>query len=85
MLPHITRVANPYEVQDPLSPEVTAMHGVGAIGGDRRSDVLPSEEWRETFLWRFKNFRKVRTFVQLHPGHPHGSFLPLVSHLSAED
>lgn len=22
--------------------------------------ILPSEEWRETFLRRFKNFRKVR-------------------------
>ena len=51
-LPHITRVANPYEVKeehpDIVRDELAAEH-----------PLLPSEEWREVFLKRFKNFRKV--------------------------
>lgn len=51
-LPHITRAANPYEVKeeprDTARDELTAEH-----------PLLPSEQWREVFLKRFKNFRKV--------------------------
>jgi hypothetical protein len=50
-LPHITRVANPYEQPPaPLIPQTTA---------SARDSRLPSEEWRVTFEKRFKNFRKV--------------------------
>lgn len=70
LLPHTTRVVNPYEIPDPPLPEAPAMLGVGATGEDRRNDMLPSEEWRETFLRRFKNFRKVRNLVQSRPRLP---------------
>ena len=61
-LPHVTRVANPYEFPDAPPPSLTASLGAGAESGGESSktNVLPSEEWRETFLRRFKNFRKVR-------------------------
>ncbi|KAI1786655.1 hypothetical protein LXA43DRAFT_1032771 [Ganoderma leucocontextum] len=68
LLPYTTRVANPYEIPDPPLPEVTSMQGAGAVGEDRSRDVLPSEEWRETFLRRFKNFRKnsVQPTIHVH-------------------
>lgn len=51
-LPHVTRAANPYEVKeeprDTVRDELAAEH-----------PLLPSERWREIFLKRFKNFRKV--------------------------
>ncbi|PIL36928.1 hypothetical protein GSI_00618 [Ganoderma sinense ZZ0214-1] len=73
LLPHTTRVVNPYEIPDPPLPEASAMQGVGAVGEDRRSDVLPSEEWRETFLRRFKNFRKNSVQPTIHVHIPNSS------------
>ncbi|CDO68141.1 hypothetical protein BN946_scf185003.g13 [Trametes cinnabarina] len=64
MLPHVTRVANPYDV-----PEVSAAAPQPGPSEPRpRRDVLPSEEWRETFLRRFKNFRKnsVQPTIHVH-------------------
>jgi len=50
-LPQVTRVANPFEKEDPNS-----------LQQDNRvipsHTILPSEEWRALFETRFKNFRK---------------------------
>ncbi|KZT72549.1 hypothetical protein DAEQUDRAFT_722708 [Daedalea quercina L-15889] len=50
-LPQITRVANPYEVKEEQRESV-----IGEMNAEH--PLLPSEEWREVFLKRFKNFRK---------------------------
>ncbi|KAG6833939.1 hypothetical protein H0H87_007950 [Tephrocybe sp. NHM501043] len=50
-LPHVTRVVNPYEQEIPPPPKTD----------DRvipKHIALPSEEWRNIFENRFKNFRK---------------------------
>ena len=64
LLPHVTRVANPYAIPDTLPTDVPSTSGVVTSAGA----ILPSEEWRELFLRRFKNFRKVSPlrFVRLH-------------------
>lgn len=54
MLPHIARADNPYEVKD--EPKDVSDGATGLIA---RHPDLPSEAWRETFLRRFRNFRKV--------------------------
>ncbi|KAH7914431.1 survival motor neuron interacting protein 1-domain-containing protein [Hygrophoropsis aurantiaca] len=52
-LPHVTRVANPYEISEPPAPaELETL----ACQGD--PNVLPSEEWRSKFNTRFRNFKK---------------------------
>ncbi|TBU23505.1 hypothetical protein BD311DRAFT_703794 [Dichomitus squalens] len=70
LLPHVTRVANPYELPDAPPPDVAATSGAGtgSVGEPSKGDVLPSEEWRETFLRRFKNFRKnsVQPTIHIH-------------------
>ena len=60
LLPHITRVANPYEFPEVPPPSALPTIASHEGSGARSAAVLPSEEWRETFLRRFKNFRKVR-------------------------
>ncbi|KAI0356468.1 hypothetical protein OH77DRAFT_1495299 [Trametes cingulata] len=64
LLPHVTRVVNPYEVPEapPSAPQP------GPSEPRIRRDLLPSEEWRETFLRRFKNFRKnsVQPTIHVH-------------------
>ncbi|OCH92170.1 hypothetical protein OBBRIDRAFT_773857 [Obba rivulosa] len=52
LLPRITRVTNPYEVQPEPAPTIDASTSRGT------HSPLPSDEWRETFLRRFRNFRK---------------------------
>lgn len=56
-LPHVKRVVNPYEVPEVPPPSTIQTSGPGDELA--RIGILPSEEWRETFLRRFKNFRKV--------------------------
>lgn len=53
MLPHTTRVENPYEIVP--QPSVAMSNKV--------RPALPSEEWRATLERRFKNFRKVRGHI----------------------
>lgn len=56
LLPHVTRAANPYEIEQRLEPDI--------LDGPTLStahSILPNEIWRETFLRRFRNFRKVRS------------------------
>ncbi|KAH9927173.1 uncharacterized protein BXZ73DRAFT_49051 [Epithele typhae] len=66
LLPHVIRVANPYELPQPPPPD-EGSNG-SASSSSPRKNVLPSEEWRETFLWRFKNFRKnsVQPTIHIH-------------------
>ncbi|EIW61494.1 uncharacterized protein TRAVEDRAFT_69837 [Trametes versicolor FP-101664 SS1] len=73
-LPHVTRVANPYDV--PEDPSAAPLPG--SNGSTPRRDLLPSEEWRETFVRRFKNFRKNSTqpTVRVHIPNPISSILP---------
>ncbi|KAL4249112.1 hypothetical protein ABKN59_005782 [Abortiporus biennis] len=52
-LPNTTRVPNPYEVKD-KPPEFV----VGSSNLKKSAIPLPSEEWRDIFVQRFKNFRK---------------------------
>lgn len=51
-LPHVTRVANPFEKEEPPNPiqdnRVIPSH-----------TILPSEEWRIILVTRFRNFRQV--------------------------
>ncbi|OBZ76465.1 hypothetical protein A0H81_03747 [Grifola frondosa] len=65
-LPNVTRVTNPYEI-----PEKNADISVQPSDAIRSSNVLPSEEWRGTFLRRFKNFRKNSTQSTIHVRIPH--------------
>ncbi|CAL1701147.1 unnamed protein product [Somion occarium] len=53
LLPHVTRVPNPYEVEEkpPTESVQTETISVGR-------DYLPSQEWQDLFLRRFKNFRQ---------------------------
>ncbi|KAI0637968.1 hypothetical protein C8Q77DRAFT_1153660 [Trametes polyzona] len=64
LLPHVTRVVNPYDVPEESLPAPLP----GLSGTATQRDVLPSEEWRETFLKRFKNFRKnsVQPTIHVH-------------------
>ncbi|KAG1752609.1 uncharacterized protein EDB91DRAFT_1293459 [Suillus paluster] len=51
-LPHVTRVANPYELPELVPP-------LGLVQpADSTCGHLPSEHWRSTFLTHFRNFRK---------------------------
>ncbi|EMD40899.1 hypothetical protein CERSUDRAFT_149434 [Gelatoporia subvermispora B] len=52
-LPHVIRVANPYELQ--YEPIVAVAE---ASMSQSNQSFLPSEEWRDKFLKRFRNFRK---------------------------
>jgi len=53
LLPHYTRVENPYDVkQEPVEVPATVP------GTSTPHLALPSEEWREIFLQRFRNFRR---------------------------
>ncbi|KAH7931194.1 hypothetical protein BV22DRAFT_1042555 [Leucogyrophana mollusca] len=51
-LPHVTRVANPYEVLAPPVPQGNSLVAQTACA------ALPSEEWRAIFEKNFRNFRK---------------------------
>lgn len=51
MLPHVTRAANPYEVKEEPVDRATASLSTP-------HSALPSEDWREVFVSRFRNFRK---------------------------
>lgn len=54
LLPRVTRVPNPYEIQEksvPVKVEGEATSGL--------QSYIPSQEWQDTFLRRFKNFRQV--------------------------
>lgn len=67
-LPHVTRVANPYELPEPVLP----------IGLEQPADSscsnLPSEHWRSTFLTHFRNLRKNINQPTIHVHiDPHGS------------
>ena len=56
LLPHITRVDNPYAI-----PEVTMDVAPGPSGsGTSRPPAMPSQEWRSVVEGRFKNLKKVR-------------------------
>ncbi|THG98869.1 hypothetical protein EW026_g3398 [Hermanssonia centrifuga] len=50
LMPHVTRAENPYEIEDKPHEDLLTL--------SITNDVLPSEKWRDTFLKRFKNFRK---------------------------
>lgn len=54
LLPHITRVDNPYAI-----PEAT-VDVVPGPSGSGISPAMPSEEWRSVLEGRFKNLKKVR-------------------------
>ncbi|KAI9001354.1 hypothetical protein BD414DRAFT_505092 [Trametes punicea] len=64
LLPHVKRAANPYAVPD-VSPPAPLP---GPSDARAHRNILPSEEWRETFLRRFKNFRKnsVQPTIHVH-------------------
>ncbi|KAH8106042.1 hypothetical protein BXZ70DRAFT_1004329 [Cristinia sonorae] len=51
-LPHITRAANPYEFNEAPKPPTPPRSSTST------SVPMPSAEWREVFMKRFKNFRK---------------------------
>ncbi|TFK43702.1 hypothetical protein BDQ12DRAFT_675416 [Crucibulum laeve] len=51
-LPHVTRVANPYEVPEPSRAPSPKSHS------NVVHTLLPSKEWRTLFGTRFQNFRK---------------------------
>ncbi|KAI0089125.1 hypothetical protein BDY19DRAFT_944290 [Irpex rosettiformis] len=57
-LPHTTRVTNPYEINEQTQQVVDLT--------EPTSDRIPSEEWRELFLYRFKNFRQNCTQPTVH-------------------
>jgi hypothetical protein len=68
-LPHVTRVANPYELPEPVPPP-------DLVQPDSSRSNLPSELWRSTFLTHFRNLRKVTNIAQptIHVHiDPHGS------------
>ena len=55
LLPHITRVDNPYAI-----PEATVDIAPGPSGsGTSGTPAMPSEEWRSIVEGRFKNLKKV--------------------------
>lgn len=57
LLPHITRVDNPYAM-----PEVSTDVAPGPSGSSTsRTPAMPSEEWRSVVEERFKNLKKVRS------------------------
>ncbi|KAG2077233.1 hypothetical protein BDR04DRAFT_1088175 [Suillus decipiens] len=66
-LPHVTRVANPYELPEPVPPP-------DVVQPDSSHSNLPSELWRSTFLRHFRNLRKniAQPTIHVHID-PHGS------------
>lgn len=66
-LPHVTRVANPYELPEPVPPP-------DVVQPDSSRSNLPSELWRSTFLTHFRNLRKniAQPTIHVHID-PHGS------------
>jgi hypothetical protein len=57
LLPHITRVDNPYAI-----PEVSVDVAPGPSGSPTlRTPAMPSEEWRSVAEERFKNLKRVRS------------------------
>lgn len=53
-LPCVVRVPNPFETEEPA---IAVSHN--SSNDSDGPSPLPSEEWRETFEYRFLNFRKV--------------------------
>jgi len=51
-LPHVTRVHNPFEVKD--EPQQPAF----PVASSSSDIPMPSDQWREIFIKRFRNFRK---------------------------
>lgn len=60
-LPHVTRAINPYEI--PEEPQAPATEDLLSA----THSALPSESWREIFVARFQNFRKVSTICYTWP------------------
>ncbi|KAI0650217.1 hypothetical protein C8Q79DRAFT_900011 [Trametes meyenii] len=73
LLPHVTRAPNPYEAPEPAA----AAPLPGPSQTKARTDVLPSEEWQEMFLKRFKNFRKNSVQPTIHVHIPDPSSKPI--------
>ncbi|EGO02166.1 hypothetical protein SERLA73DRAFT_177959 [Serpula lacrymans var. lacrymans S7.3] len=67
-LPHVTRVVNPYEFPEP--PEVAPQSDPGSHPPtSTTADALPSNQWRQVFLRRFKNFQKNVNQPTIHVQH----------------
>ncbi|KDQ64309.1 hypothetical protein JAAARDRAFT_118826 [Jaapia argillacea MUCL 33604] len=62
-LPHTVRAANPYEVPEVPRPKLNTE--------PQRHPSLPSDEWRDIFVTRFKNFRKNVMQPTIHVHIPH--------------
>ena len=63
LLPHITRVDNPYEMPEvsvDVAPGPSTSHAL-------RKPAMPSEEWRGVVEERFKNLKKVRGSREVPP------------------
>ncbi|KAF7798895.1 hypothetical protein EIP86_010123 [Pleurotus ostreatoroseus] len=60
-LPRTTRVDNPYEIKEEIMEDVT-----DAFMQHPANSVLPSEEWRDVFLKRFRNFKTNCTQPTIH-------------------
>ncbi|KAI0677032.1 survival motor neuron interacting protein 1-domain-containing protein [Trametes maxima] len=73
LLPHVTRAPNPYEAPEPTAAAL--LSGSSEVGA--RTGILPSEEWQETFLKRFKNFRKNSVQPTIHVHIPDSSSKPM--------
>lgn len=54
LLPHVARVTNPYELKEERIDVDAIAENTSIVRAS-----LPSDEWREVFIRRFKNFRKV--------------------------
>ncbi|KAJ3554405.1 hypothetical protein NM688_g3130 [Phlebia brevispora] len=52
-LPHVTRAANPYEIKEEPAEALADLQTLSSS-----HSALPSEDWREIFLIRFRNFKK---------------------------
>lgn len=65
-LPQVTRAMNPYELPEPrhVSEEEDLL--------STPHSALPSETWREVFVTRFRNFRKVCPFMPPSAMQSHG-------------
>jgi len=59
LLPHITRVDNPYAMPE-ASPDVVPDPSTSRIS---RKPAMPSEEWRSIVEERFKNLKMVRFWL----------------------
>ena len=55
LLPHITRVDNPYAIPEAPIDVAPDPSGSRAL----RTPAMPSEEWRSVVEGRFKNLKKV--------------------------